>query len=487
MNSALKGLMGRAAAVAVVTLMSACSYVPDAVNPVSWYNNTSDYFFGGDEPSTASSEPAPGADQPFPDLNATPQRPQPAPAPRRPMVEGLVADTAGSQQRYATDTIARQGDAVSPLRRDLSAPPAGVAAPPTGAAASAGLGTTPPPGDLSPAVPPPSPPVAAVPPGSTAPAGSQLLRPPAPPQQQAAVPSAPPVASRAAPSGPTSVEEVFRANLAQRLPPANVGGEQLPPVEQAQANAMPVPPMPQAQGPRQFGQPSAPAAAANRPATQSPLFPRSQPPANSVAPTLDRFDTVFVSSSGVQLGTNTPGAARAGAPAPSAVPATRSVSSRGVSTGEPASTASSAAPALNAGPSDTEITAYLSRQPGGAGPANRIATVVFSDGSAGLDERDKAVLRNVAGLYKERNPGTIRVAGHASHRTKNLAPVRHQMANYKVSLDRANAVKAELVRLGVPRDKIIADARSDGEPMYYEVMPSGEAGNRRTEIYFFGS
>jgi outer membrane protein OmpA-like peptidoglycan-associated protein len=249
---------------------------------------------------------------------------------------------------------------------------------------------------------------------------------------------------------------------------------------------MPVPPMPQAQAPRQFGQPSAPAAAANRPAPQSPLFPQARPPANSVAPTLDRFDTVFVSSSGVQLGSNTQGAARAGAPAPSAAGTTRSISSRGVATGEPVSTASSAPPALNAGPSEPEITAYLSRQPGGA-PANRIATVVFSDGSAGLDERDKAVLRNVAGLYKERNPATIRVAGHASHRTKNLAPVRHQMANYKVSLDRANAVKAELVRLGVPRDKIIADARSDGEPMYYEVMPSGEAGNRRTEIYFFGS
>jgi outer membrane protein OmpA-like peptidoglycan-associated protein len=486
MNSALKGLIGRAAAVAVVTVMSACSYVPDAVNPVAWYNDTSDYFFGGDQPATASSEPPPGADQPFPDLNATPQRPQPAPAPRRPLVEGLVADTSGSQQRYAPDTIARQGDAVSPLRRDLSAPPAGVATPPSGRAATAGLGTTPPPGELGASAMPPSPPAATVSPGSNAPAGSQLLRPPAPPQQQAAVPSGPPVTSRAAPSGPTSVEEVFRANLAQRLPPANVGGEQLPPVEMAQANAMPVPPMPQAQGPRQFGAPSAPAAAANRPAPQSPLFPRPQPPANSVAPTLDRFDTVFVSSSGVQLGTNTPGAARAGAPAPSAIGATRSVSSRGVSTGEPASTASSVAPALNAGPSDPEITAYLSRQAGGSA-ANRIATVVFSDGSAGLDERDKAVLRNVAGLYKEHNPGTIRVAGHASHRTKNLAPVRHQMANYKVSLDRANAVKAELVRLGVPRDKIIADARSDGEPMYYEVMPSGEAGNRRTEIYFFGS
>jgi outer membrane protein OmpA-like peptidoglycan-associated protein len=57
------------------------------------------------------------------------------------------------------------------------------------------------------------------------------------------------------------------------------------------------------------------------------------------------------------------------------------------------------------------------------------------------------------------------------------------MANFKISVDRANAVAEELVRLGVMRENILIAAVSDAEPMYYEIMPSGEAGNRRTEIY----
>jgi hypothetical protein len=32
-------------------------------------------------------------------------------------------------------------------------------------------------------------------------------------------------------------------------------------------------------------------------------------------------------------------------------------------------------------------------------------------------------------------------------------------------------------------DNILVAAVSDAQPMYYEIMPSGDAGNRRTEIY----
>ena len=38
--------------------------------------------------------------------------------------------------------------------------------------------------------------------------------------------------------------------------------------------------------------------------------------------------------------------------------------------------------------------------------------------------------------------------------------------------------------MGMAPESIIVDARSDSMPLYYEVMPSGEAGNRRAEIYF---
>ena len=57
------------------------------------------------------------------------------------------------------------------------------------------------------------------------------------------------------------------------------------------------------------------------------------------------------------------------------------------------------------------------------------------------------------------------------------------MINFRVSVDRANAVARELIRLGSKKNQLSVDAVSDTAPLYYEVMPMGEAGNRRAEIY----
>jgi outer membrane protein OmpA-like peptidoglycan-associated protein len=39
------------------------------------------------------------------------------------------------------------------------------------------------------------------------------------------------------------------------------------------------------------------------------------------------------------------------------------------------------------------------------------------------------------------------------------------------------------VQAGLGREDIGTQGVSDSQPLYYEVMPSGEAGNRRAEIY----
>jgi outer membrane protein OmpA-like peptidoglycan-associated protein len=85
-------------------------------------------------------------------------------------------------------------------------------------------------------------------------------------------------------------------------------------------------------------------------------------------------------------------------------------------------------------------------------------------------------------LYKKRG-GTVRVVGHASSRTKDLDPYQHRLVNLRISMDRANSVARGLRRLGIPANKIITEAKSDNNPVYQEVMPAGEAGNRRVEIY----
>lgn len=112
----------------------------------------------------------------------------------------------------------------------------------------------------------------------------------------------------------------------------------------------------------------------------------------------------------------------------------------------------------------------------------KVATIHFSNGSAGLNGTDRRVLRQVAALLQQQG-GTIRIIGHASSRTRAMDPVRHKMVNYNVSVARADHIARELVRLGAPKNQILIGAVSDSEPLYFEVMPSGEAGNRRAEIY----
>jgi len=111
-----------------------------------------------------------------------------------------------------------------------------------------------------------------------------------------------------------------------------------------------------------------------------------------------------------------------------------------------------------------------------------VAIVYFGYGSTVLNQNDREILRDVVALQKQRG-GTVRVVGHASARTGIVDSVRHRLANFETSLQRANAVAAQLVRFGVARDKVAAEAKADSQPVYHEFMPTGEAGNRRAEIF----
>ncbi len=114
--------------------------------------------------------------------------------------------------------------------------------------------------------------------------------------------------------------------------------------------------------------------------------------------------------------------------------------------------------------------------------AVKVATIHFRNGSAALSSRDRQIIANALQLKKERG-GRIHIIGHASSRTRSLDPLRHKMLNFKISVDRADAVARELIRLGVKKEELLVDAISDSQPMYFEFMPTGEAGNRRAEIY----
>ena len=346
--------------------LGGCSGIPDALNPVEWYEDTVEFFTGdeqedqdsiGEEKSGMVADrgaPPPGAGKPFPKLASVPERPKPTPAyQRQSTVEGLVADTG--QRRYSSETITRQDEPAVTFETMAKAPPAV-----------------------------PSFPVARAP-VTQAPVATAVF------------PSAPPPTAPL----PRGVEEAYRAGLAQRLPQGS----------------------------------SAQPAGGGLPANAQAATAR------------ETFSTVVVSSAGVEL--VNPGAA---------------------ALARPAFWASTAPPAM-------AVTL--------SGDDRMAATIQFANGSSSLNDRDRRILRDVSVLQRQRG-GKVTVIGHASHRTRNMGTDMHNRVNQQISRDRADAVARELIRLGVAAGDIQVSAMSDSRPLYYEFMPSGEAGNRRTEIYFGG-
>lgn len=132
--------------------------------------------------------------------------------------------------------------------------------------------------------------------------------------------------------------------------------------------------------------------------------------------------------------------------------------------------------ALDSAPAPTTAPALI----GGGQP---IGLIYFDHASASLDREAKSVLRNVAQIAS--NGGTVKIIGHASMRTATTDLTEHKLVNFDVSVARAGAVANELIRLGVSPDKVQIASASDELPVFYEFMPTGEAGNRRTEIYLF--
>ncbi len=114
--------------------------------------------------------------------------------------------------------------------------------------------------------------------------------------------------------------------------------------------------------------------------------------------------------------------------------------------------------------------------------SSKAAVIYFAGGSAKINADGRNALHRVADLHKQRG-GVIRVVGHASNRTSEVSAEQHELINFNISYKRARAVADELISHGVAADKVVVISRSDSEPAYHEWMPSGEAGNRRAEVF----
>lgn len=114
--------------------------------------------------------------------------------------------------------------------------------------------------------------------------------------------------------------------------------------------------------------------------------------------------------------------------------------------------------------------------------SNKAAVIYFKLGSASISKDGYNALHKVADFYKK-NGGSLRVVGHASNRTKELSSKMHELVNFNISFKRACAVADELIRSGVSPNRVEVVAMSANDPAFREWMPSGEAGNRRAEVF----
>lgn len=222
------------------------------------------------------------------------------------------------------------------------------------------------------------------------------------------------------------------------------------------------PPPPAAIAPRPVIQPAPVPKTSTLQAPSAPQL-RLRQPANAMAPTRDTFETIVITSDGIE--DQRPSvivAPQAQAPATSIAPTSSAGSN--VRFPQPGATTSGT-------PAPISVGGML-----------RVATIYFANNSAALDAREGDILSAVAQLHRERG-GRVMVVGHASSRTADMEYVKHAMTNFQISLGRANSVAAGLRSRGVAEDNVRVHAVSDTVPLYFEVMPSGEAGNRRVEIY----
>jgi outer membrane protein OmpA-like peptidoglycan-associated protein len=463
-------------------LLSGCSSVPDWANPVTWYDNVFSTDQAPPKATKTAREAAAKAedrDKGFPSLRNVPEKaPETSNARERAKVaSGLVADR--KHARY-TDEKLRGGQPLPP-------PPV------LKAEAEATRKAPKPAAEAKPAA-KPEPKVALAPRPKTA-----KVKPPEVKVARATVPPAPPPSA---------------------LPPAapyptlrgSTGGAPAPRSAAAAPAPAPAPMIAAAPAPALVPAPAAASAAAPAPAltlTPPAPAPAALPPSATTMAALSGVQApgqsillqAFASGLAASAATVTtaPPAAGFAAPAARSLATTDTTASdvvrksynASLSGSPPADTAASGSSRFprfsrSVGTSGSGGTGrgFRPTQSAAFGPAaiKPLAVISFATGSAHLTTTSKAKLRQIVAAYRERG-GNVRVVGHASHRTRDLPLHKHKMVNFRISVDRANAVARELVRMGVQTAALRIEAVSDSRPIYFEVMPAGEAKNRRAEVF----
>ena len=92
----------------------------------------------------------------------------------------------------------------------------------------------------------------------------------------------------------------------------------------------------------------------------------------------------------------------------------------------------------------------------------------------------KATLNDLAAKVKGINLETLITTGHTDS-------VGSDAYNQRLSVRRANAVKAYLVSQGVAADRIVVEGKGESKPVATNKTAAGRAKNRRVEVEVVGS
>lgn len=431
-----------------------CSSVPDAVNPVEWYRGASDAVggvFGGEpEAGKTAGDPGTSADTSYPNLASVPPRPTPSTTAeqREALKQGLVADRANA--RYTEPAASAPAASAPAASAPAATRPAAAAAAPQRSQPQ-----TPPKPQSS--APRPAESQAALP----APAPAQPA--PAAPAPVAAVPAAP--ATPQGPAGPAATTTAASSGSSERSalwpnrPAPETPGLRASTTGQVGGDAI-------HRSVAERSQTPLPAhASASRPPAPSSSIPST--PAPAAAGTSGRLaERTTLDSAGSGGAAPMTRSQPPSAPPPSEPPRPR-VSEQSVIVNEDA--IGGGAPVVAPAAGTLGGRRYLA------------STIYFGHGSANLTDTERREIADIAQAAAA-NGAAIQVIGHTSARTADLSMRDHETANLAMSMRRAQAVANVLIHAGMPADRVIVEARGDAQPEFYEVMPAGEAGNRRAEI-----
>jgi outer membrane protein OmpA-like peptidoglycan-associated protein len=139
----------------------------------------------------------------------------------------------------------------------------------------------------------------------------------------------------------------------------------------------------------------------------------------------------------------------------------------------PAAAVPAAAPMVAQPPPAPAPAPQVTPAPAPAAPRNYL--VFFDHNSAQLTEAARAILRTAADNARAGRTSRITATGHADRSGGDAY-------NEQLSLRRADAVRAELVRLGIPANQIATAGRGERDPLVQTRDGVREPQNRRVEI-----